>query len=225
MTAAEYGEIEKYMLECMSDPAHDPEHVYRVLGRALELAESFGEVDYELLVISCLLHDIGRAEEREHPGLGHAAIGADKAAAWLAGRGYSGEFCEKVRHCIRAHSYRTGGRTDVLEAQLLYDADKLEAAGLLGLMRTAAYNARIGGPLYTLTPEGELDRREDAPQSVLREYRHKLRRVAGTLYTEPARQLAGEYTEALTRAVESLEREISDARNGLKLIDKAFNQK
>ena len=225
MTEVEYRAVEKYMLECMSDSAHDPEHVYRVLGRALELAESFGEADYDLLVISCLLHDIGRAEERSHPELGHAAIGADKAAAWPAGRGYSGEFCEKVRHCIRAHSYRTGGRTDVLEAQLLYDADKLEAAGMLGLMRTAAYNALIGGQLYTLTPEGEPDRREDAPESVLREYRHKLRHVAETLYTKPARRLAEEYTEALTRAVESLEREIADARNGLKLIDKALNSK
>ena len=31
MTTQTYNEIERYMLSCMNDSAHDCEHVYRVL--------------------------------------------------------------------------------------------------------------------------------------------------------------------------------------------------
>ena len=219
MTRDEFNAIEAYMLECMSDAAHDPEHIYRVLGRALELAKDFESVDYDLLITACLLHDIGRAEQFRDPSLSHAAVGAEKAAKWLAGRGYSDEFCERVRHCIRAHSFRTGGKTEVLEAQLLYDADKIEAAGMTAFVRTVAYNALMDEPTYTLDEKGRIDRREDAPESTVQEYHKKLRHVKEKFYTERAKEIASRYNDILDRAVESLIAESEEAREGLKFVN------
>ena len=219
MTREEYKMIEGYMLECMNDAAHDPEHVYRVLGRALELARDFENVDCDLLITACLLHDIGRAEQFRDPTLSHAAVGADKAAKWLGERGYPDKFCERVRHCIRAHSFRTGGRTEVLEAQLLYDADKIEAAGMTAFVRTVAYNAHVGEPTYTLDELGRIDRREDAPESTVQEYHRKLCHVKEKFYTERAREIASRYNDILDRAVESLIAEAEEARKGLELVD------
>ena len=89
MTVKDYEKTESYMLSCMNDSAHDKEHVYRVLYYALEIAKQEPDVDYEILITSCLLHDIGRKEQFENPGLCHARVGGDKAYAfwWVpAGR-------------------------------------------------------------------------------------------------------------------------------------------
>ena len=87
MTVKDYEKTEAYMLSCMNDSAHDKEHVYRVLYYALEIAKPEPDVDYEILITSCLLHDIGRKEQFENPGLCHARVGGDKAYAFLVGAG------------------------------------------------------------------------------------------------------------------------------------------
>lgn len=78
MKEREFKLIEKYMLRCMSDSAHDREHVYRVLFTALEIAEYENSVDYDVLITACLLHDIGRREQFENPAVCHAEVGAKK---------------------------------------------------------------------------------------------------------------------------------------------------
>lgn len=71
--------LENYMLSCMVDSAHDKEHIYRVLYNALEIAEHEADVDYDVLICACLLHDIGRKEQFENPKLCHAQVGAAMA--------------------------------------------------------------------------------------------------------------------------------------------------
>lgn len=84
MKQSAYEAIEKYMWQCMSDSAHDREHVYRVLYVALDIAESGKEnINMDVLITACLLHDIGRKEQFENPGLCHARIGAEKAFGYL----------------------------------------------------------------------------------------------------------------------------------------------
>ena len=63
MTREIYHKIENYMLSIMDDSAHDREHVYRVLYNALEIAKAESDVDYDILIAACLLHDIGRKEQ------------------------------------------------------------------------------------------------------------------------------------------------------------------
>lgn len=62
MTRETYTMLENYMCSCMTDIAHDKEHIYRVLYRALEIAEEEPGTDYDVLIAACLLHDIGRQE-------------------------------------------------------------------------------------------------------------------------------------------------------------------
>ena len=52
-----YTLLEKYMLECMGDSAHDKDHIYRVLYNAMDIAEAEQNVDYDVLICACLLHD------------------------------------------------------------------------------------------------------------------------------------------------------------------------
>lgn len=60
MTKENYLLWEAYMLSCMEDSAHDKEHIYRVLYMALDIARTEQNVNRDVLVCACLLHDIGR---------------------------------------------------------------------------------------------------------------------------------------------------------------------
>ena len=61
MTRETFALLEKYMLSCAGDAAHDSEHVRRVLYLALEIAETEEGVDRDLLIAACLLHTLGNA--------------------------------------------------------------------------------------------------------------------------------------------------------------------
>lgn len=60
-----------------------------MLYYALEIAKQEPDVDYEILITSCLLHDIGRKEQFENARLCHARVGGDKAYAFLVGAGWT----------------------------------------------------------------------------------------------------------------------------------------
>lgn len=216
MEREKYQELTAYMRECMADAAHDKEHVWRVLGYALKLAGELTEpVDHDRLIASCLLHDIGRAAQFKDPSLDHAAVGADMAAAWLSDHGYSPEFCEAVRSAIRSHRYRTGGRAETIEAQLLFDADKLDVCGVMGLFRTISYCDHVGEPYYTVGENGLVEFTADAEASVVQEYCYKLCHVEERFYTDGAKRLAKELSRQLEDAVHLVVDQANFARAGL----------
>jgi uncharacterized protein len=62
----------------MKDSAHDTEHIYRVLYVALDIARYEENVDGDVLIAACLLHDIGREEQNADPAVCHAAAGGGK---------------------------------------------------------------------------------------------------------------------------------------------------
>ena len=136
MTQENYCLIENYMLSCAADSAHDAEHIYRVLYNALEIAKGEEGVDHDVLIAACLLHDIGRKEQLEDPTKCHAMVGSEKAWAFLCANGFSEEFAAQVRHCIQVHRFRKSLPPQTVEAKILFDADKLDVTGALGIART-----------------------------------------------------------------------------------------
>ncbi len=193
MNKATYSLLEGFMLTCMDDSAHDKEHIYRVLYNALEIAKAEGHVNYDILITSCLLHDIGRKEQFKNPSLSHAIIGSQKAYDFLTEHGFEAEFAEQVKQCIQTHSYRQGHPAQSLEAKILFDADKLDVVGAIGIARTLVYTGTISRPLYSLLPDGTVSSGEhDTKPSFFHEYKHKLEKVYSNFYTARAAELARE---------------------------------
>lgn len=118
MTKEIYHILESYMLSCMGDSAHDKEHIYRVLYNALEIAKTENDVDYDVLITACLLHDVGRREQFENPALCHAMVGSKKAYQFLMEHGFEEGYAEKVRQCIQTHRYRKDNLPQSLEAKI-----------------------------------------------------------------------------------------------------------
>jgi len=84
MNKSMYDTIENYMHECMKDAAHDPEHIFRVLYLSLSIASKITEnINFDVLIASCLLHDIGREQQYKNQNICHAEIGGTMAKEFL----------------------------------------------------------------------------------------------------------------------------------------------
>lgn len=207
--------LSDYMLQCMGDSAHDGEHVRRVLYIALEIAETEPSADGDVLIAACLLHDIGRAEQFANPALCHAQAGAEKAFRFLQANGFPELFCARVRDCVRTHRFRSGDPPASIEAKILYDADKLDVAGAVGMARTFFYAAHVGQPLYTLLPDGTVSdggaEEPDGVHSVLREYKVKLAGIYDHFLTRKGREMARARQAAAVSIYENILSEVREA--------------
>ena len=191
MDGKTYSLIENYMASCMEDSAHDKEHIYRVLYNALDIAETESRVDQDILITACLLHDIGRGEQFRNPNVCHALAGGDMAYKFLTENGFGADFAENVRHCIRAHRFRKSEPPQSMEAKILFDADKLDVSGAVGIARTLIYRGTVGEPIYSVLPDGTVsDGTDDTESSFFKEYKFKLERLYDKFYTQRGRELA-----------------------------------
>lgn len=215
-----YSLLEHYMLSCVGDGIHAADHVYRVLFAALDIASAEPGADLDVLTAACLLHDVGRPEEAADPALCHAQVGAEKAFRFLLDSGFSRDFAQKVRRCVAAHRFRSDTPPESLEAKILFDADKLDVTGAIGIARTLAYGGRYDEPLCTFLPDGSVcDGSGGAPASFLREYRFKLQGLYDHFYTARGAQLARGRRAAARDFYERILEELRAAWDGRRYLE------
>jgi len=133
------------------DRAHDLEHALRVRewGRKLALEEG---ADIIVIELAALLHDIGRSGAVEKT---HAESSAGLAVNILQKNGYSDGIVKQVKEAIISHSREAGHEPKTLEAKILYDADKLDFVGAIGLGRLFTW-AGVQG--WTLVGENSCEK-------------------------------------------------------------------
>jgi uncharacterized protein len=98
---------------------------------------------------------------------------------------------------------------------VLFDADKLDAIGAIGVARAVAYAARAGQPFYAAPSERFINTGEREPNelySAYHEYLYKLRRLRSLMYTTAGRTLAEERHHFMSAFFVRLESEISADR-------------
>lgn len=209
MTKEIYRLLEDYMIDCMQDSAHDKEHVYRVLYQAMEIAKVEKGVDYDVLVCVCLLHDIGRKEQFENTGVCHAKAGAKKAHTFLLKNGFEKIYADKVKACIETHRFRKENPPQSLEAKILFDADKLDVTGAIGVARTLLYKGEVRDSLYCLDSEGKvLDGSEQDTSSFFHEYKYKLEKIYDCFYTKQGKRFAHDRKKAAEDFYNSILKEV-----------------
>ena len=210
MKISEYNAIEAYMKEKMQDSAHDKHHVYRVLNGALDIASHEADLDMDVLIAACLLHDIGREEQFANPQLCHAKTGAQMAYDFLLSRKWHESKALHVKECIAAHRYRGEAPPQSIEAKILFDADKLEAAGLIGIARTLIYEGQVCEPLYIMDNCNIVtDGGGAGISSFFQEYNFKLKNVYHLFFTHRAKAIATQRQQAAIDFYEKLHEEIT----------------
>lgn len=181
-----------------NDSAHDFDHVLRVLSNAEHIGQLEG-ADMAILRTATLLHDIARADQNR-TGLDHAAEGARRASEILAQVGCLAPFIAAVCHAIAAHRFRIDNPPQTLEAKILYDADKLDSIGAIGVARAFAYGGHINRPLWAEDDSGE--------HTALQEFRFKLSKIKDGLFTSAARQMAQGRHQTMVQFFEQMAKEI-----------------
>ena len=124
-----------------SGSGHDFDHVIRVLVVAQRIALAEG-ADLAVVCTAALLHDVGESEGRRDHHLRGAAIARDIL------QDEPPEFVEAVAHAIEAHRFRADPAPSTLEAQVVSDADKLDAIGAIGVARVFAHAGSRGTVLW-----------------------------------------------------------------------------
>lgn len=195
-----------------SDPVHDFDHVLRVYRLAERIGETEG-ADLEIVRAAALLHDsVGSAPG--NPGEAraeHHIASAQFAGVVLKQEGWEVESIQAVQHCIRSHRFRTKSeQPQTLEAKVLFDADKLDVLGAIGVARTIAYAALDGKPAYAEPSEHFLQTGEKVQGEVHSSYHEfvfKLSKVKDRMLTETGKKLAQDRHVFLIKFYEELQAE------------------
>jgi len=141
-----------------ADPCHDFSHSLRVISLALQIAEVEGG-NRDIIFLGALLHDIGRgAPDSDRP---HAEVGAELAEEMLVEMGYPADVVEAVVAVVAGHSTNSKRPRDTIEAQIVHDADKIDAMGAIGLARNFSTAGLYGIALYRYAPDINLSMIDD----------------------------------------------------------------
>jgi len=194
------------------DPVHGFEHIQRVYRLSETLARREG-ARWEIVRAAVLLHDVHiEGGEREDHHLSSAAF----AEEILDEEGWSEEDIKAVVHCIRAHRFRDREvQPETVEARVLFDADKLDAIGAVGVLRAAAYAVQDGQSLYHIPSQHFLDTGEKEPgepHTPYHEFHFKLQHLAREMHTESGRRWANKRHQTMTRFFEQLAAELEGER-------------
>lgn len=147
------------------------------------------------------------------PGQCHAQAGAEKAYRFLAEHGFPEGFAARVRECIASHRYRKGNRPTTIEAKILFDADKVDVTGAIGIARTLVYKGQVSEPLYTVLPDGSVcDGTGDGGPSFFQEYKYKLEGLYDKFYTARGAEIAAGRRQAAVAFYSSMLQEVSETQ-------------
>ena len=193
------------------DTAHDFDHVLRVAHLAGQIAAAEG-ADAAVVRLAALLHDVPVHADAVAGRRDHHLAAADFARTLLLARGLAPERTANVVHCIEAHRFRDRSRTpQTLEARCLYDADKLDSMGAIGVARAfafaGAHAARLWREPWTAVP-GDAAMPAGADYTPVHEFAYKLQRLLATLHTPTARAIGAERHRVLVAFFDQLDAEM-----------------
>lgn len=203
-------------------PSHDFSHVMRVYRLALNLSKSEKGVNLDILKTAVLLHDIARAkEDNDDTGkTDHAVVGAEMAGKILKSLHYPEDKIKAVQYCIFAHRFKNNTKAKTIEAKILFDADKLDACGAIGLARGASWIGEHKAKIYSEEPlskfiknnlvggkrNGIMKKKTDYALNF--EYQLKIKYILKRLYTKKAKKIAKERIKFMKLFLNRLKKEV-----------------
>ena len=166
--------VRSFVLEKMegNDPAHDGQHVYRVVKTAMQLCNAYPEANRFRVELLAWLHDLN--DDKLDSNLGIHAV-----AALLRSLNIPEADVAFVLEGLPYISYRKHPKLEPgvpLEIRIVQDADRIDAMGAVGIARTFAYGGAKGRSLV----------------DSLAHFEEKLLRLYDLLGTDEARRIAKE---------------------------------
>lgn len=189
--------------------SHDWEHTVRVLALALRIGKK-EKADLRIVAYAGLLHDIARRQEDRSGGrICHARQGALLAGKLLRSHSLDETTIDRITHCIQTHRFRGEQRPLTKEARVLFDADKIDAIGAVGLGRAFLFAGEVGAKLHNKGIDINKTKPYTIEDTAYREYMVKLRKIKDTVLTRTGRALAGGRHKFMVEFFTRLDKEVN----------------
>ncbi len=205
----EYAAIQAFVTRELSQDhsGHNHQHAERVVRNARKIIQREGG-DEKIILTAAWLHDcIDKKLFADIEG----QIG--KVRRFLEEQSFLPEEVEEVMYIIQNISYNKGENRPLtsLNAMIVRDADRLDAIGAMGIIRTIEYGATQGRLFY----DNENIKREEGKvgwnhptDTSLSHFYDKLLKLEALMHTPTAKKMAKERTEFLKIFIEEFYHEM-----------------
>ena len=180
-----------------SPGCHDYNHTLRVYHNAMTIfameKKFHKHISKDVVRFGAMLHDISRPEELAAEGkICHAELGSEKGGKILRSFDCDDSFISSVCDAIRTHRFRSGNTPKTIEAKIIYDADKLDSIGAIGIGRAFHFAGRVGAKVHNRADEALNSPSYSLDDTAYREYLVKLKKIPSKLLTKSGQELAKE---------------------------------
>lgn len=174
--------------------SHRSDHAERVWKRAKMIACKIMEtqnivIDMEALKIACYLHDLNEPYEGEKGD--HITASRTDADELMFYAGYYEDRIAKVLRIMSEHSSEKIKMPTSIEAQILYDADKLDGLGGIGIARVFALCGQQGKNIA----------------ETVKWYREKIKKARPYMQTDIGKKLAAKQLKYVLSFLDRIEKE------------------
>lgn len=172
---------------------HDWHHIDRVRKNARLIWSKEQKGDWFIIEMAALLHDIPDEKLNETEEAGWA-----KLDTFLSGIELESNIANMIKNCIETVSFKGGREIELnsIEAEIVQDADRLDALGAIGIARTFAFGGKKGhlifDPGITVREEMTLEEYRTGNSSSINHFYEKLLKLKDKMNTEQAKRLAEE---------------------------------
>jgi uncharacterized protein len=187
--------------------SHGWDHVQRVVKLSECIAKAEG-ADSFIVKVAAILHDISREDENRSNGtICHAERGSEISYKFLIELGLDRGRAEHISQCIREHRFRNSAKPSTVESRVLFDADKLDSIGAIGIGRAFLFSGEVGARLYNDDIDILSTRAYTEEDTAYREYTVKLRYIKDRMLTSEGRRIAQERDDFMITFFERLQAE------------------
>lgn len=197
-----------------ADPAHDYEHLRRVVACASRLARQEG-ANLDVVLPAAWLHDCVSVPKNSAMRSQASAMAASAALRFLGTQGYPDELLAAIGHAIEAHSFSAGIAPRSIEAAVLRDADRLDSLGAIGVARCLMLSAALGRRLYDPAEPFPERRPMDDQQNAIDHFYVKLLKLSDDMLTPAGRAEALSRTEYMRGFLVQLASELADLSSSI----------
>lgn len=188
--------------------SHNWDHTKRVYNMCLHLAKQ-EDVDVFILRTAAILHDIGRAEQQRTKGkVCHAEYGATLAREILKKHALDQKTTDSIIHCIETHRSKGSKVPESPEAKVLFDADKLDAIGAVGIGRTFQFAGEYGARLHNHEVDLSTTNAYSEEDTAYREFTLTLSKIKDRMKTPTGKKLSENRHKFMIEFFDRLDKEV-----------------
>jgi uncharacterized protein len=191
------------------DPSHDIMHAVRVLKNSELIAKYEKNADLDIITPASLYHD-KFVYPKNNP---RREYSQKESAKWTKNTlidilEFPQYKIPSVEVCIIECSFSNNVDPRMLESRIVQDADKLEATGVISIMRTFSSTGQMGRPFYNPKDPFCSCREPDSLLYALDLFYTRLLKVPERMHTEKGREIAERRTKILYKFLDELKLEI-----------------